>query len=89
VELLGDAPKTLTHKFKKFELPSLNEVIKEHILLEAKRLLVYTSLSAKEAAYVLGYEDPAYFNCLMSRKVGYAPNVFRKKYHEGKNVQLV
>jgi len=87
-ELLGVAPKTLTHKFKRFELPSPNEVIKERILLEAKRLLIHTSLSAKEIAYDLGYEDPAYFNRLFSKKIGDSPSVFRKKYTEGKNVQL-
>lgn len=87
-DLLGVAPKTLTHKFKKFNLPSPNEVIKNRILLEAKRLLIHTSLSAKEIAYDLGYEDPAYFNRLFSKKIGDAPNIFRKKYIEGKNVQL-
>lgn len=87
-ELLGIAPKTLTHKFKKFELPAPNDVLKERILLEAKRLLIHTSLSAKEIAYDLGYEDPAYFNRLFSKKIGDAPNLFRKKYLEGKNVQL-
>jgi len=62
--------------------------LKDRILLEAKRLLIHTTLSAKEIAYDLGYEDPAYFNRLFSKKIGDAPNVFRKKYLEGKNVQL-
>src|SRR5690606_25926129 len=66
-DLMGVAPKTLTHKFKKFELPSPNEVIKDRILLEAKRMLIHTSLSAKEIAYDLGYEDPSYFNRLFSK----------------------
>ena len=87
-ELLGVASKTLTHKFKKFELPAPNEVLKDRILLEAKRLLIHTNLSAKEIAYDLGYDDPAYFNRLFSRKIGDAPNIFRKKYLSGKNVQL-
>ncbi|MBP0904284.1 helix-turn-helix domain-containing protein [Mariniflexile gromovii] len=87
-ELLGVAPKTLTHKFKRFELPAPNDVLKDRILLEAKRLLIHTTLSAKEIAYDLGYDDPAYFNRLFSKKIGDAPNVFRKKYLEGKNVQL-
>ncbi|MFL9836689.1 helix-turn-helix domain-containing protein [Flavobacterium sp. ST-75] len=87
-DLLGIAAKTLTQKFKKFELPAPNEVLKDRILLEAKRLLIHTTLSAKEIAYNLGYDDPAYFNRLFSKKIGDAPNVFRKKYLEGKNVQL-
>lgn len=87
-DILGVAAKTLTTKFKRFELPSPNEVIKDRILLEAKRLLVYTSLSAKEIAYDLGYDDPAYFNRLFAKKIGDTPNTFRKNYLEGKNVQL-
>lgn len=87
-DLLGVAPKTLTHKFKKFELPAPNDVLKDRILLEAKRLLIHTTLSAKEIAYDLGYDDPAYFNRLFSKKIGDAPNVFRKRYLEGKKVQL-
>ncbi|MFI2744379.1 helix-turn-helix domain-containing protein [Zhouia sp. PK063] len=87
-ELLGVAPKTLTNKFNRLQLPSPNEVIKDRILLEAKRLLIHTTLSAKEIAYDLGYDDPAYFNRLFTKKIGDSPNVFRKKYIEGKNVQL-
>jgi len=87
-DLIGVSPKTLTHKFKKFDLPSPNEVIKDRILLEAKRMLIHTSLSAKEIAYDLGYADPSYFNRLFSKKIGDSPNVFRKKYLEGKNVPL-
>lgn len=87
-DLIGVASKTLTHKFKKFDLPSPNEVIKDRILLEAKRMLIHTSLSAKEIAFDLGYEDPSYFNRLFNKKIGDSPIVFRKKYIEGKNVPL-
>jgi AraC family transcriptional activator of pobA len=79
-EILGVAAKTLTMKFKRFELPTPNDVIKDRILLEAKRLLVHTSLSAKEIAYDLGYDDPAYFNRLFTKKIGGTPNNFRKNY---------
>ncbi|MBC9794989.1 helix-turn-helix domain-containing protein [Sinomicrobium weinanense] len=86
-ELLSVAPKTLSNKFKRFNLPQPNEVIKNRIMLEAKRLLNYTDLSVKEIAYDLGYEDPAYFNRLFTGKVGDSPAVFKKKYLQGKNVQ--
>lgn len=86
--LLGVAAKTLSNKFKRFGLPQPNEVIKNRIVLEAKRLLNYTNLSIKEIAYDLGYEDPAYFNRLFTAKAGDSPAVFKKKYLQGKNVQL-
>jgi AraC-like DNA-binding protein len=79
-DLLSVAPKTLTHRFKRLNLPQPNEVIKNRIILEAKRLLVHTRLSAKEVAYALGYDDPAYFSRLFQVKTGESPSGFRSKY---------
>jgi len=87
-DILGVAPKTLSNKFNRLELTQPNDIIKERIILEAKRLLGHSSLSVKEIAYQLGYEDPAYFNRLFTNKVGDTPSNFRKKYLQGKNVQL-
>ena len=67
----------------------LNEVVKEvtgfsasywinqEILLEAKRLLYYTSLDVKEIAYELGYEDHAYFSRFFRKNTGMTPTAFR------------
>ncbi|MEH0152875.1 helix-turn-helix domain-containing protein [Limibacter armeniacum] len=79
-DLLGVASKTLSNKFKRLGLPQPNDIIKDRIILEAKRLLSYTSMSVKEIAYELGYEDPAYFNRLFSNKVGETPTFFKKNY---------
>lgn len=79
-DLLRIAPKTLTHKFKRLSLPQPNEVIKGRIILEAKRLLVHTARTAKEIAYQLGYDDPAYFSRLFLIKTGDSPSAFRSKY---------
>lgn len=78
--LLAIAPKTLSKKFNRLRLTQPNEIIKDRILLEAKRLLAYSSLSVKEIAYNLGYDDPAYFNRLFTNKLGYTPTTFRKKF---------
>ena len=74
------APKTITHKFKRLNLPQPNDVIKDRILLEAKRLLVHTTLTAKEIGYELGYEDPAYFSRLFVQKTGETPSGYRSKF---------
>lgn len=79
-DLLQMTPKTLTHKFKRLQLPQPNEVIKDRLVLEAKRLLVHTSLSSKEVAYDLGYEDPAYFSRLFQSKTGESPTGFRARF---------
>lgn len=79
-DMLLLAPKTLTHRFKRLSLPQPNDMIKNRIILEAKRLLVHTDRTAKEIAYALGYDDPAYFSRLFFIKTGEPPSGFRKKY---------
>ncbi|GAB3319954.1 helix-turn-helix domain-containing protein [Larkinella ripae] len=79
-DFLCMAPKTITHKFNRLRLPPPNEVIKNRIILEAKRLLVHTSLTAKEIAYDLGYQDPAYFSRLFLVKTGDSPSSFRANF---------
>lgn len=79
-DLLAVAPKTLSKKFNRLQLNQPNDIIKDRILLEAKRLLVYSSKSIKEISYDLGYDDPAYFNRLFSTKTGNTPVAFRKQF---------
>lgn len=79
-DLLGVAPKTLSNKFNRLDLMQPNDLIKDRIMLEAKRLLSYSSLSVKEIAYQLGYDDPAYFNRLFTKKTGDTPSNFKKKH---------
>lgn len=79
-DVLAMAPKTVTHKFKRLNLPQPNEVIKNRIILEAKRLLVHTSMTAKEIAHELGYDDPAYFSRQFQIKTGESPSGYRSKY---------
>lgn len=78
-DLLEISPKILTTKFKKLNLENPNEYIKNRIILEAKRLLIYTSLSIKEIAYTLGYDDPAYFNRFFVQRMGQSPLNFRNE----------
>lgn len=64
---------------------TITELVQERFILEAKRTLFHTSLSVKEAAYMLGFEDAAYFNRIFKKLAGITPLEFRKqnreKYH--------
>ncbi|ASK32110.1 AraC family transcriptional regulator [Chryseobacterium sp. T16E-39] len=86
-DLLNMAPKTLSAKFNRLNLASPNEIIKDRIVLEAKRLLCYSKYNIKEIAYHLGYEDPAYFNRLFTSKTGLTPAFFKKNNHKTEKVQ--
>ena len=77
-----------------YSLSHLNESVKsvtgfpvsywihQQVVLEAKRLLYYTSMDVKEIAFSLGYEDHTYFSRLFSKTVGISPGAFRQKFHE-------
>ena len=52
-------------------------VIHQRIVLEAKRYLTFTTLSAKEVALALAFEDPGYFARFFKRKTGFSPLGFR------------
>src|SRR5690606_10839962 len=88
-ELLFIAPKTISHKFKRLNLPQPNDVIKNRILLEAKRLLVHTNVTVTGVGYELGYEDPAYFSRLVVQKSGETPSGFRAKVHAVNELSVV
>ncbi len=61
---------------KKFGQPA-GVIIRSRIILEAKRLLASTNLSAKEISYELGFSDNAYFSKVFKQHTGKSPQQFR------------
>lgn len=57
---------------------SVGAYLRSRIVIEAKRMLIYTSKSAKEIAYSLGYNDYAYFSRLFRKHAGMSPSEFAK-----------
>ncbi|HLP53038.1 MAG TPA: AraC family transcriptional regulator [Chitinophagales bacterium] len=57
-----------------------SELIKEHILLEAKRLLLATGNKVNQISYQLGYEDVSYFVRFFKKNTGYTPETFRENF---------
>ena len=76
--LMYKSPKTLSNLFPKFSDKSPLMVINDRILLEAKRLLLYSDQSAIEIAEELGYKDASHFSKFFKKHVGMSPTVFRK-----------
>jgi AraC family transcriptional regulator, transcriptional activator of pobA len=54
------------------------DMIRERIVLEAKRLLLHSSMSVCEIAYHLGYEDCSYFIRLFKAATRNTPEQYRK-----------
>jgi AraC family transcriptional activator of pobA len=61
------------------------EVIRERRLLDAKRLLLHSDLTAAEIGYRVGFQDPSYFSRFFKRSTQATPAEFRaeirEKYH--------
>jgi AraC-like DNA-binding protein len=77
---MGIAPATLTKKLQKFGSESPSRIIKNRILTQAKRHLIYSDKSVKEIAFLLGYDDPHYFSRLFFKETTTAPSDYRKSF---------
>jgi AraC family transcriptional regulator, transcriptional activator of pobA len=79
-ELLFVTPKNLSKKISLVSKTTPNDIIKDRIILESKRLLAHTTKTVKEIAFSLNYEDDAYFIRFFTRHTGLTPVSFRKQF---------
>jgi AraC family transcriptional activator of pobA len=52
-------------------------LIRQRVLTEAKRELVFTSRAIHEIAYALGFADPSHFARFFRKQTGMTPQDFR------------
>ncbi|AZJ32961.1 MULTISPECIES: helix-turn-helix domain-containing protein [Tenacibaculum] len=77
---LGLSPKSLTKHLQKIGTETPSDFIKNRIITEAKRLLLYTDDSIKQVAFDLGFNDPAYFSRFFTKATGQSPKQFKRSY---------
>jgi AraC family transcriptional activator of pobA len=56
------------------------DLIRDRVLLEAKRLLTNADMTIAEIAYDLNFQDNSYFNRYFRKNVGMTPDEFRKTF---------
>ena len=56
------------------------DLIRDRVLLEAKRLLTNADMTVTEIAYDLHFRDNSYFNRFFKKNVGLTPDEFRKNF---------
>lgn len=76
-DLLFKSPKTLSNLFAKYNQQSPLHIIHERIVLEAKRLLMYTDKSSKEIAFELGFDEVGTFHKLFKKSTNQTPQNFK------------
>ena len=72
-------PRPFPTSFAACGRPSPLSVIHDRVNAEARRLLLYTDKSAKEVAYLLGYEDTAAFSRFFAKMNGESITGFRRR----------
>jgi AraC family transcriptional regulator, transcriptional activator of pobA len=76
-EALDITPKHLNSLCRQYLHTTVADMQNARLLLESKRLLYFSSLSVKEVAYQLGFEDDSYFVRFFRRMTGTTPLQFR------------
>lgn len=76
---LGVSPKSLTKHFQKIGTQTPSDFIKNRVMIEAKRQLIYSSEAIKHIAFDLGFNDPAYFSRFFTKSAGQSPKQFQKE----------
>lgn len=78
--LIFKSPKTIANTFHKLSDKTPLEIIHDRIILEAKRLLIYTDKSSKEIAMELGFDDPAQFSRFFKKYAGKTSSEFKASF---------
>lgn len=70
-------PKYLTTLVKRISSKSVSEWIEIYVILEAKTLLKYSSLSIQEIAYTLNFPNQSFFGSYFKRNTGMSPSQYK------------
>jgi AraC family transcriptional regulator, transcriptional activator of pobA len=84
-DLLGVTANHLSESTKAATGVPAGALIRQRLILEAKRLLVHTNQPVQQIAEFLSFPDPSYFGRFFKREAGQSPiafrNAIREKYH--------
>lgn len=77
-EMLFKSPKTLSNVFAIYNQKTPQQIIQGRLILEAKRLILYTDKQNKEIAFELGFNDPGHFSRFFKKLTQHTPSEFRE-----------
>jgi AraC family transcriptional regulator, transcriptional activator of pobA len=76
---LKTTPASLSRTCKQVSDKNITDLLYDRLILEAQRMLIYSSVPVSLIAYDLGFTDPAYFSRFFRRRVSLSPTVFREQ----------
>lgn len=78
-EKLNISEKQLNISINLYHKTTAKQYIEDRIILEIKRLLFYSTLTIKEIAYKIGFEDPTNFTKYFKARLKMLPTDYRKQ----------
>ena len=75
---LGCSPRKLNAVVRLFTGLTTAELIDRRLILEAKRLIIFSGLTIKEVAFELGFEEHSYFTKVFRKLTGQTPSAFKE-----------
>ena len=78
-EKLCLSPKHFSTVIKKVSGETAGHWIDEYVVLEAKTLLKYSTMSVQEISYFLNFPNPSFFGKYFRHHTGYSPSEYRSK----------
>jgi len=78
-DALNVTPNYLNEVIKSTIHVSAKDFIQSRVVLEAKRMAIFTGKSSKEIGYDLGFEDPSHFSKFFKSNLGYSIQEFKKR----------
>ena len=75
---LNTTPQNINAVCQKSVQKPATEVLSEYVLIEAKRLLLYTDKTVSEISFALEFTDPSHFVKYFKKMVGCTPQTFRQ-----------
>ncbi|MDV7139751.1 helix-turn-helix transcriptional regulator [Maribacter sp. TH_r10] len=76
---LNVTPKQINNALKSYTNTTAKQLIEDRVILEIKRLLVHSTLTIKEIAYEIGFDDPTNFTKYFKTRVNMLPTDYQKQ----------
>lgn len=76
--MLNCSTKTLSNITNRLIKKSAKQFIDDEVVLQIKRMLLNSDMTATEIAYASGFEDPSYLFKYFKKQTGLSPDAFRK-----------
>lgn len=86
---LNKSHKTVSNFFKKHSEKTPLTIINERILLEARRLLLFSNKTAEEIGYEIGFKEAGHFSKFFKTNMGQSPITFKNQMVEKETSTII